>query len=150
MQRFAPDAQFVSLRGDGDTAYGALLAYWWLSRESFVVVEHDIAIHDTVLPQFEECQQPWCTFPYSGGHELLTNGLGCARFAGSFTSAHRDVADALTASPWWCLDTVIAEALGAPHVHQPPVSHVHRWQPPPAHLQPCGCPTCRWVGECLP
>jgi hypothetical protein len=153
LEQHAPDAEYV---GPLDTALGyySLLAGLWAGGEGFAIVEHDVVIHAGVIPGFVGCSQPWCSFPYSGGYTLFTEGLGCARFSGALTQRLPSLIDDIDDRSWFSLDSMIAVALHAAgykvHVHQPPVLHAHRWRPPPAHQQPCPCPTCVWVAGVIP
>jgi len=72
-----PGAELVDVSGD-HTAYWAAICERWGS-EDLMFVEHDIAIHDQVVQQFEDCPNLWCLFPYwSNG--WFDRCLGCTRF----------------------------------------------------------------------
>jgi len=146
LERYAPDVEYV--RMDGDAGYYALMAGLWRG-EAFAVIEHDVVIHDGVVPEFVSCPEPWCSFPYSGGYELFTEGLGCARFSTALLQRLPHLVDDITDRHWSSLDSMIASALHNAgykvHVHSPPVGHAHRWRPPAAHMYGFPCPTCVWV-----
>ena len=116
----------------------------------FAIIEHDIAIHRDVMPQLESCLNPWCVFPFSGGHELFYEGLGCARFrVKSLLSIIPDFSARIGDCRWSDLDTrvgtILKEAGVQFHTHLPPVLHFHHWEVPSGHLPGCKCPTCTWV-----
>lgn len=137
VQRHAPHAERVYV-GDRDDSYWRLLSGLWADGEAFVVIEHDIEIHATVLEAFAACTSPWCTFGYLiswGDAELLTRGLGCVRFG---VGAMAMVPDATTdpdvlgaggdpSRDWRRLDTRIAGRLSSgglePCVHGTVVHH---------------------------
>jgi hypothetical protein len=152
LERYAPNAEFV--RMDSDTSYYNLMATLWQGDGSLLVVEHDVVIHEHVIPEFSTCPQSWCSFPYSGGYVLFDEGLGCARFSFSLLRRLPHLIADITDRHWSSLDSRIADSLRAAghkvHVHGPPVGHAHRWRPPAAHLQPCPCPTCVWVAGVIP
>jgi hypothetical protein len=135
-------------------AYHRLLAKLWSEGIGFLNIEHDVAIHSEVIPQLEACPEPWCLFPYSGGTALLYEGLGCVRFSTKLLRALPDVVATLDCTMWWQLDYNLAGRLRAagyaPHVHEPPVGHFHRWQQLAHHGTDCECPTCKFAKEAHP
>ena len=60
------DAELVWTGPDDDGYWRELSARWDGTRD-LVVIEHDIVIHDRVIPQFAACPAPWCEFPYFYG-----------------------------------------------------------------------------------
>lgn len=63
-------------------------AYWsavrdrWTGERDLVIIEHDVVVHDQVMPEFAQCDRLWCTFPYpcaQGGQ--FETGAGCARYS---------------------------------------------------------------------
>ena len=66
-----------------DTAYGRLLEELWADAETFMVVEHDIVIATTTVREFDECEEEWCSAPYTYFDQPVTTsggGLGCTKF----------------------------------------------------------------------
>jgi hypothetical protein len=134
---YAPDAERVELQGAGyvanntqDFQYGNLLLSWWRRGEPFVLVEHDIVLHDRVIPEFEECDHDWCTFSYSTARRgTLYQSLGCVRFSARLLAATQADAGYLRICPWWANDQAIAKICGragfAAHTHWPMVEHRH-------------------------
>lgn len=62
--------------------YWLLLADLWVDGQTFVVVEHDIAVEATTLDELESCPGEWCAAPYEYlGH--MAHGLGCTKFTAS-------------------------------------------------------------------
>ena len=122
--------------------------------EPFVLVEHDVEVHARVLPELEECTEPWCTFPFArllpGPHStwdgegwgpgiaLLERSLGCVRFSVKLMAAEPDLMVELgemsiggtAPGHWKRLDDGIAQLLDnrryGVHVHHPEVKH-HHW-----------------------
>jgi len=82
LERYAPDAEFVDTSGD-DYAYWRALMGRWTGEDDLLIVEHDIEIHETVIPQMEACPEPWCTFPYRlwRPDAWCYNALGCTKFS---------------------------------------------------------------------
>jgi hypothetical protein len=138
MRQYLPGAQFVGTAAD-DFAYWDEIAARWGRGEDLMIVEHDVEVHDQVLPQFRECSGVWCSFPYeilAAGH-WLESGTGCVRF----TAAVQDLVSAAEIAAvsascgrcqgqpgcWAHIDVRIALAMAAHdvqvHAHAPPVSH---------------------------
>ena len=123
--------------GFGTDAYWRSLCGWWgacaKGRQDLMLVEHDVVVHDDVFAQFDECPEPACVFTYWLGNGY-GYGLGCARFRGSLIRLHADaperagrlITDGLpVVGHWKRMDTRMWQALGPPHVHEPPVKHLH-------------------------
>ena len=127
-----------------DEAYFDLLSDLWRAGEDFAIVEHDVVIHDQVIPQFEQCGQPWCLNAYPR-HDLpeflLMGNLGCTRFTEELLLGEPDVLEEaigiVTGMPpkhWVHIDDRIRFVLRqrrlvnghlmVPHVHEPPVRHL--------------------------
>lgn len=143
LERFTPACEYVAL-GSNPTAYWSLLDRLWPQRESFVLVEHDVEIHEGVLRALTYCPKPWCVFPYAGpanygpgGGVLFDQALGCTRFRSSLLVTSPGVISGIDAKShdWRGLDARVAGALRSlghrPHVHWPEVLHHHRY--------PTGC-----------
>jgi hypothetical protein len=152
LERFAKQATYVRL-GDGRTAYWQLLDRLWREARSFILVEHDVEIHERAIRVLTRCPQPWCLFPYSGprvygdgGDTLFYGALGCTRFRAQLMVNHPSVVSDIgqiersgiepaTYRDWRGLDGRILSTLGGlgykPHVHWPAVLH--------HHLYPSGC-----------
>lgn len=121
--------------------YWKAFASQWTGEGDLVSIEQDVAIHDQVIPQFEACPEPWCSFGWMvgpGQHSFWW--LGCTRYSAALQRAipvselcrpnPPDVCERCTSVP--ChrhLDVVfgaIIEHLGYewPHVHQPDIRHL--------------------------
>ena len=118
-------------------------SYWelwdrlWRGARDFIIVEHDIVIHEEVLPQFRACREPWCTFgyPYAFGPAPY-HGTGCVRFRAEMMEAVPDLIEAVgrrsgTHHPprhWCSIDGFMQTELWARgyhgHQHHPPVGHL--------------------------
>jgi hypothetical protein len=149
-----PEADFVRLDRNDPRSYWKFLATLWPLTRPLLIVEHDVEIHEEVLPGFDSCPEPWCTFPFArslpGPHSswtgsewgpgiaLLTKSLGCVRFSAELLSSEPDLIDELgdrslggmPAGHWKRLDDGIAVLLEERgynvHVHAPEVTH-HHW-----------------------
>lgn len=136
LETHAPHAEKVQL-GSGPIAYWSLLADLWHAGGSFILVEHDVEIHERVVRTFTHCPKPWCTFPYAGPNDLFYEALGCTRFRSTLIGTLPALLDSIDPKrrDWRGLDSQIAGALRAaghrPHVHWPEVLHHHRY--------PSGC-----------
>lgn len=137
LARFAPDALYVNVAAN-PSAYWELLAELWRDGENFVIVEHDVEIHEGVIAGFKACREPWCLYPYFGPtlFDVMTRSLGCTRFSSRLIETRPDLMDQvgghtdnLAQKDWRRLDTLVCHYLGLaghePHVHEPPVLHHH-------------------------
>jgi len=50
-----------------ETAYWESIASMWNMGSDLVLIEQDIEIHGGVFPEFHQCPESWCVFPYSLG-----------------------------------------------------------------------------------
>jgi hypothetical protein len=144
LERYAPQAEIVSVAAGDSYAYWQAVATRWDATDDLLIVEHDITIHAKVLPQLAGCVDSWCVFPYRHPLRLdgwLESALGCTRFSADFQDAvtppdimYLPYWSALYGQPcckkrpcWRHLDTRIREAaerLGFhPHIHSPTVGH---------------------------
>jgi hypothetical protein len=73
LEKYAPNARFVDVSGDPKDYY-KLLAASWAEGKGFLVVEHDVEIHEDVIPQLEACTEPWCVFGYRAP-DVITEAL---------------------------------------------------------------------------
>lgn len=142
LERYAPEVEYVDV-ATSDTAYCKVLTDLWAGGEDVLVVEHDIEIHDRVVPEARACSEPWCVWPYNGpgfgdkqGDPFLYGSLGCTRFSGVLMRTEPDllaVAGALSqglpAGDWRRMDASILPTLRdrgyEPHLHWPAVLHHH-------------------------
>lgn len=116
---FCPTAERFDVSGS-DTAYAELLAALWADQETFLVVEHDIVIHEGLVAEYEACDEEWCSSPYTyfdipvmvGG-----GGLGCTKFSRSLMRR-------------W--PTAVTQAMEIPYAGHPP----YHW---------CGCDYRIWT-----
>lgn len=74
----AVQARYV---GDSDRAYYDLLCELWAAGDSFILVEHDIAVGPATLHELAWCDNDWCACPFDYGQYGLTYGLGCVKFS---------------------------------------------------------------------
>jgi hypothetical protein len=128
-----------------ERAYFELLDRLWsdclYGREDLCLIEHDIVVHEDVFPEFEECSEPWCAFPYAMTN-VVQPGLGCTRFRHELIAAipdawgrvarhgnDRDVPDGMPSKHWLRCDVRLdAELMPLgyfPHVHDPQVEHLN-------------------------
>lgn len=137
-----PDTELVDTSGSDD-AYWLELGKRWDGSSDLLVIEHDIEIHSSVVPQLMLCESDWCLFGYEygpswPGEHLIDGALGCTRFSARlqcqfplpFIAASVSANDDLPPVPFWhnC-DLYIRRALnraGVPQCqHRPLVTH-HR------------------------
>lgn len=125
---FAPDAVWRGIDPGNLNGYAQLLHEVWQDDGDLVIIEHDIGVHEKVLPRFLDCDQPWCGNAYPVGH-LPTMALGCTRFTAGLKKALPGLMDSL--GDWRQLDTRIQERLHAvghvQHRHFPDVHHFHEY-----------------------
>jgi hypothetical protein len=128
--RHAPTAEFIYVGGD-QTAYHRLVSAAWANGRDFVLIEHDIEVHEQVLPQFMACPELWCVFAYplarrpDGSSVYLDHSLGCARFRARLLAEHPKPFAGLPGYHWAKVDADLQAALAPlePHLHLPPVAH---------------------------
>lgn len=143
LSRFAPDAEMIYL-GTRPDAYHDLLEELWAAGQSFLLIEHDIEIHQHVLTEAEACPEPYCSWPYGIGYpaDPVTVALGCTRFSAEIIDAVPDLMSMLPVRDWRRQDCEIAPRLKAagfePHVHDPPVLHHHAYPAPGGERCACG------------
>lgn len=124
----------------GDQGYWMLMATAWRDPGDLMVVEQDIVPAAGVVDRMLVCPRPWCSSPYTiGGRQVLTEGLGCTKFAARLKTRHPDLLeqvgriedDGVPARDWHRLDTRIAHALRglgyAPHTHAQS-EHLHDYR----------------------
>ena len=83
LTRWAPTAERIYV-GESEFDYGHLLEQLWNKAETFLVVEHDIVIHEGLVEEFEACEEEWCSSPYTYFDQPVTTsggGLGCTKFS---------------------------------------------------------------------
>lgn len=147
LARYAPDADLIDL-GNRSDAYHGLLAELWGSGESFAIVEQDIEIHETVIPELGTCHEPWCVFAYNIGWPAAPVGsaLGCVRFSARLLAEIPNAMAGLPVRGWqqldWALAARLREAGHEPHVHEPLVAHHHRYVSPGGTHCACGEDDC--------
>lgn len=147
--KYAPQAEFVQT--PGLFGYNKAIASRWTGEDDLVVIEGDKEIHSDVIPSFQSCDQPWCTYacdiypaPYTRETRI---GLSCAKFSAdcqlqvpvdSFCRPdypmREPCRDCNGAGCWRYLDTRIATAIVSrciafdPHVHGR-IKHHHNYPP---------------------
>lgn len=121
--------------------YWRLLDELWRGPSDLVIVEHDVELHEDVLPSFERCSRPWCTFPYRIFNErqqregTATMALGCVRFRGWLRRRDVELWQRFERRHWQRLDAELATRLHLDPftttacVHAPPVTHHHDYGP---------------------
>lgn len=152
LARFAPHHELHDT-SSSDTAYYDAFTSWWLTGETFLVVEHDMGLRADVLPSLEACSNLWCGFTYhigppDGGDEVVA--LGCTRFRAELLQTYPDVParlaemqDTLPPRHWLRLDCrldALLRTLTGRTVcrHNPPLPHYHyEPEPDPQETPPC-------------
>jgi hypothetical protein len=108
----------------------------WGTGDDLVTIDHDVVLVPEVEESFENCPEPWCVFTYGYGEEqLLCHSMGCTRFRKEIQGPMRCAdQDNLT---WNNYDAVVRitmiedQGLPHPHVHFPPLKHLHPGVPMP-------------------
>jgi hypothetical protein len=149
IEKFAPETEFVET--PGLFGYNEAIASRWTGESDLVVIEGDKEIHADVIPSFQVCDEPWCTFEYDNFpppyQRSCQVGLGCAKFSAdcqillpteTFTGPDNPIGwkctDCGGKGCWRYLDTRIALGIlsrciaFAPHVHGR-IEHHHEYDP---------------------
>jgi hypothetical protein len=79
LHQHAPGAEEVWTGDDPYQYWRELKARW--GAGDLVTIEHDNGIHEEVIPQFENCPEPWCSFGYQIGSYICTEGNGCRKLS---------------------------------------------------------------------
>lgn len=147
LARYAPEAEMVDL-GSRHDAYYALLREVWADGKAFLLVEHDIELHEAVIPELGACQEPWCLYAYNIGWPPapVRSALGCVRFSARLLAEFPDAIAGLPVRGWQQLDCSLyprlREAGFRPHEHEPLVAHHHRYAAPGGERCACGEEDC--------
>jgi hypothetical protein len=135
--RHAPMAEHVWTGGHPYEYWQATTFRW--GQDDLVTIEQDIGIHAEVIPQFENCPEPWCAFGYQIGTSLCYTGGGCRKLSleaqqqvplPALMYPVRDIGECpvCAALCWRHMDTRITAALEDAgfrvHVHEPQVRHL--------------------------
>ena len=142
--------------GPEEHAYFDKLNQLWslcaMGNTDLLVVEGDVVIHDTVLDQFDDCPNDYCTFCYWIGASY-GYGLGCTRFRAKLIAKNPDlirvagerVNDGIPKPYTWkrmdtrirdearergLLTTYVSPGDVRPCIHEPPVRHLHPYAMP--------------------
>lgn len=139
-----PDTELV-WTGAGDDHYWQEISKRWDGSDDLLIIEHDVEVHDQVVPQLLACASDWCAFPYDyptwpDGPPLITQALGCTRFSAALQrkfptekiAADVHAIDGFPPVPFWHLcDEFIRRTLCRAGIetcqHEPVVTHHKRW-----------------------
>lgn len=136
LDRFAPGWDGIRMDPDRPGQYQDLMEAEWAAPGDFAVVEHDIGVHEGVVPGFLACPELWCAHEYNIAGQMLAC-LGCTRFRHGLKTAVPDLFTRIDTLPydgapprdWRRMDVRLAGVLTslgyAPHIHTPPVEHYH-------------------------
>lgn len=110
--------------------YGMLFTEYWIKRQGFIIVEHDVIPWPGAIDELQECPNDWCAFRYPmfdiKKEGLCNKGLGCTKFSRRLT--HEPFDTIWGETPWQELDGWVStyiEKLGYEiHIHTPPVAHI--------------------------
>jgi hypothetical protein len=136
-------------------AYCDLVTRWWGEGETFLLIEHDIEIHEGVVEAAERCSETWCVWPYRASgfstqpDAYLKGALGCTKFSAALMEQESDLllvagakAEGLAAGDWRRLDVSILPTLRQrgyeAHLHETVLQH-HNY---PNEGCSCGDPLC--------
>jgi hypothetical protein len=130
---YLPGIEVIYIDKENLRSYWNEIAERW-GRSDLLLIEQDIVVHRSVLPQFMCCNESWCLFPFNGQNW----GLGCTRFRKEFQQKvtidvlrqqvdYCDYCKGEDATCWWHIDGKVlraGEALGFKrHEHYPQVGH---------------------------
>jgi hypothetical protein len=79
LHEHAPGAEEI-WTGDGLYDYWRATLDRW-GHDDLVTIEQDNGIHADVIPQFENCPEPWCSFGYQIGSYICVEGGGCRKLS---------------------------------------------------------------------
>ena len=60
---YAPEARICRIPADDISYPWEIYKSCW-GKDDLVIIEQDIILHEDVIPQFLECPEPWCLFPF--------------------------------------------------------------------------------------
>lgn len=125
-----------------ETGYASYVEMLWLLGKGFILNEQDIVSGPGNIDELKTCERDWCAYPYKmGGGNVLT-GLGLTKFSdrlvydfprtltivNQFASYGTLLGD-IPRKHWLVLDMRLQRVLRSyglvPHVHSPPVTHLH-------------------------
>lgn len=139
LDEHAPQAERIYTGADKYAYWNAYRTRWDIHEDDFVTIEHDIGIHADVIPQFEDCTEPWCAFGYQIGSYICYTGNGCSKYSARLRLdvPMRDLMPFVpdvgqcpdcAAYCWAHFDTAVSARLHRagfrPHVHEPNVRHL--------------------------
>lgn len=148
VEAYAPEAVFTDTSADR-WEYWRILSSYWTGEHDLMTIEQDNEITAEVVPSFEACPEPWCSYQYRGAGvfqaPVMTESLGCTRFRKELQQAvpieeiggstltqwpgHKVASDPVRV-PWDRIDMRIKEHLRANgfkvHVHGE-VRHFHAY-----------------------
>lgn len=124
-----------------DHAYAEMVTRLWhglQGLEDLTIIEQDIGINYSVIPEFERCRKPWCAHAYPvQGRPVVA--LGCVRFTGELRTKEPDLMDVALKTDvdgfgpghWRRFDVAVERELKkrgyAVHRHFPDVEHFHEY-----------------------
>ena len=131
------DAEFVLTPRADTTSYCALMSRLWSEGEGFIVVEQDVLPTVEILHEMWTCPEEWCHGYWIDPPSDIPHWqwLGCAHFSASLLKRAPDIMGKLAEqrqTHWNQQDISLCLALQAtrdgrgPHLHNPPVTHLHR------------------------
>lgn len=139
-----PEARLWSIDPADRTGYWQMINHVWKHDrfDDLLIVEQDMLPAPGVVEEMQACSHMWCVSPYQCSSQtldvpLLTEGLGCTKFAALMKRTHPHMplvvscmADhGLPAKDWRRLDVRIAQVLRGfnftPHVQHERSTHLH-------------------------
>lgn len=129
----------AAMRGRLVDVSGSEWDYWELLRQRwdhgtlFVVVEQDMAPTKVQVDDLIRCWRPWCVYDYHVREGLGSEiapwvGMGVVKFGARLFVAAPKLVENLGPTTWSRLDEEMGRALlrlFPPHIHEPPVEHLH-------------------------
>jgi hypothetical protein len=124
-----------------DTHYAETLARLWAQPQDIIIVEHDVMVTSEQLSQLISCDEECCAFEAWFGHSFDV-ALCCNKFSAALMREEPELTREIEQVHWRRLDVAINSALKmrdrAPHIHIPPVQHMHAYAKLAPEVQSAG------------
>lgn len=114
--------------------YWELVRQLWRGGQTFVLVEQDMAPSRAQVDNLFWCPERWCVHDYrvqqgTGADIAPWVGMGVVKWSVELMAQEPDLVENISQTTWSRLDETLGRALlahgYAPHIHEPPVEHLH-------------------------
>jgi len=115
---------------DNNFKYGNFMRDKWKEKESFIVLEHDIAPYPEAINNIMWCDHPWCAYEYFHHTGYKLYAMGCVKFSKYLVENSQEIPkdNNWINTNWNILDgkviNPLREKFGRPHLHYPSLAHV--------------------------